>query len=263
MALGRASFALGVAGLGLLNLILRDFLPDLQPMPDWLAGRAIWASLTGLVLLMASAGIAANWRSRLAAIVMAVLFFVGVALLHLPKLIAAPGDGGAWVSAFELIALAGAALVIAAESPHEPRFERRWNGFIDGLAIPGLTCFGLSSAVFGTVHVIYAKFLASMIPAWIPGSLAWSYLIGTARVAAGVSIVTRVKARLAAMLLALMYGTWVLILHVPRVAAEPVNPAEWSFMFLAVAFCGGAWVIAVSWPGSALHPRVVDAPRAD
>ncbi|HEV7376874.1 MAG TPA: hypothetical protein VGN95_19315 [Pyrinomonadaceae bacterium] len=74
----------------------------------------------------------------------------------------------------------------------------------------------------------------------------WPYLTGTAFIAAGLSIMTKVKARLAATLLGVMFGAWVIILHAPRVAAKLRDKEEWTSLLVATAMCGGAWLLVGS-----------------
>jgi hypothetical protein len=203
----------------------------------------VYAIAVGIVVVLASTAIFAGMRSRLAALVLAALLCLGF-VASLPTLIAAPRNGGAWVSAFELVALAGLALVVAGAAPAAASLSRDFNRLIDRAKAPGIACFGLASVIFGVVHFFYAQALAQLIPAWIPGALAWTYGVGALRVAGGLSLLTRVTVRLAASLMALMYGSWTLLLHVPRVAANSSSAVEWTLLLLAVAFCGGAWSIA-------------------
>lgn len=109
---------------------------------------------------------------------------------------------------------------------------------------------------FLCVLLLHIPKLAAMVPSWIPGRLFWAYLTGVAHIAAGLSILTTIKARrLAATLLASMIGLWVLILHIPKVVVSPGNLKEWSGAFIALAICGGALLIAgslrkkASWSG--------------
>jgi hypothetical protein len=41
-----------------------------------------------------------------------------------------------------------------------------------------------------------------------------------------------------------MFGSWVLIVHAPRVLRDSHNPSEWSSMLIALGMCGGALLIA-------------------
>jgi hypothetical protein len=74
----------------------------------------------------------------------------------------------------------------------------------------------------------------------------WAYFTGVAHIAAGVGILFKVKARLAATLLGIMFALWVLIEHSPRVAADPAFRPGWTSLFIALATCGGAWIVAGS-----------------
>jgi hypothetical protein len=61
---------------------------------------------------------------------------------------------------------------------------------------------------------------------------------------------------LGAVCLGLMFGIWVLTLHLPRVLGiygipgAPQNPNEWSSLFIATAFWGGLWALASNQKGS-------------
>src|SRR6202012_4521095 len=69
--------------------------------------------------------------------------------------------------------------------------------------------FGHCLLVFGVSHFVYAKFTASMVPAWLPPSqLAWAYATGAAQIAAGLAMLTGIQARLASILLTVMYAAF-------------------------------------------------------
>jgi len=68
-----------------------------------------------------------------------------------------------------------------------------------------------------------------------------------AHCAAGLAILTGVLARLAAKLFAIMITSWVIILHIPRVAAALHDRHEWTTLFIAVSLSGAAWVLADSF----------------
>ena len=114
---------------------------------------------------------------------------------------------------------------------------------------PGLAWtvfYGVPLIVFGIQHFLYAQFISTLIPVWIPRRLFWAYFVGTAFIAAAVSIATKGQARLAAILLGAMFLSWVIIVHAPRVAAHLRNGNEWTSAFIALAMCGGAWIVAGS-----------------
>jgi uncharacterized membrane protein YphA (DoxX/SURF4 family) len=98
--------------------------------------------------------------------------------------------------------------------------------------------------VFGAQHFMYAGFIATLIPAWIPVHLFWVYLTGTGMIVAGFSIATGILASLASMSMGLMFLLWFLLLHAPRVAASPRNGDEWTSAFVALAVSGGSFLLA-------------------
>ena len=114
--------------------------------------------------------------------------------------------------------------------------------------------FGVSLLAFGSFHFVYHGYIESVVPAWIPAHAFWTYGIGCALLAAGLAILTGIKARLAATMLAIMFGSWVFIEHAPRVAASPSNADEWSSLIIALACCGASWIVRESLAPDAADP---------
>lgn len=110
----------------------------------------------------------------------------------------------------------------------------------------GRVLLGFSLAVFGADHLIGLSFHASFVPWWLPWHTFWAALFGVAFFAAAVSITFRVLERWGAAGLGLMFGAWVLTLHLPRVLGYLQGSGlrdadEWSSMLIAMAFWGGSW----------------------
>jgi hypothetical protein len=74
----------------------------------------------------------------------------------------------------------------------------------------------------------------------------WIYFTGSALIGSGIAIILKIKLRVIAALLGTMIFIWVVILHIPKVIASPVtdNEGEVTSAFLALAYCGIAFVIA-------------------
>jgi uncharacterized membrane protein YphA (DoxX/SURF4 family) len=111
----------------------------------------------------------------------------------------------------------------------------------------GRFLFPFSMIVFGAQHFMYAAFIATLIPPWIPAHLFWVYFTGTGFIVAGLSIATGIFAPLASMGLALMFLLWFLLLHAPRVVASPRNGNEWTSAFVALALSGGSLILAAAF----------------
>jgi len=116
----------------------------------------------------------------------------------------------------------------------------------------GRVFVAISLAVFGVQHFIYGGFVATLVPAWMPGRLFWAYFVGVAFVAAAIGILTKIFARPAATMLGVMFFLFVVLLHIPRIVDNSSNGNEWTSGFVALAMCGGAWILATAAP---LHER--------
>ena len=228
--LGRVLFAVAMAGFGI-QFLVHGFLAGPAPGPPWSPGRPFWAYITTAVLLAASVCIAMGKKRHWAALPLALLLLLRALVVFVPRLLANIHDPGPWTSGSELLALCGAALVLA------------------GVKKLGRILFAASLVVFGVQHFLYARFIATLVPAWIPAGLFWAYFVGVAFLCAAISIAAQKLARFSAILLGLMFFLWVLIVHVPRVAAAPHNGNEWTSLLVALAMSGGALLVTGSVKG--------------
>jgi uncharacterized membrane protein len=106
----------------------------------------------------------------------------------------------------------------------------------------------ISLVVFGVQHFIYGGFVATLVPAFMPGRLFWAYFVGVAFVGAATGLLTRMLARPAATMLGVMFFLFVLLLHIPRIVGNSHDGNEWTSGFVALAMCGGAWILASAAP---------------
>jgi uncharacterized membrane protein YphA (DoxX/SURF4 family) len=105
--------------------------------------------------------------------------------------------------------------------------------------------FGLCLLVFGISHFVYLKFTVAMVPGWIPPSQTfWAYATGAAQFAAGMAVLSGVRAQLAAMLLTTMYVGFGLLVHLPAVIRDPHNRMSWSENDVNLVLVGAAWCLA-------------------
>jgi len=115
---------------------------------------------------------------------------------------------------------------------------------VDRIISPGRIFIAISLVVFAIQHFLYANFVATLVPAWIPGRLFWAYFVGVAFVAAAIGAVVPKMTRPAGILLGILFLLFVVTLHIPRIAAHPRDGNEWTSGFVALAMCGGAWILA-------------------
>jgi uncharacterized membrane protein YphA (DoxX/SURF4 family) len=227
----RSLYGLGAVGLGSLGLAVGDFALQWQPVPKDIAFRTELAWLSAALLIVG--GLATIWRrtSALGSLGLGVMYGLWVVVLHLPVALADASQIASWNAVAEALALSLGGLVGWAATARPD------------LAPIGRRLFGLCPVIFGLAHFGYAKFTASMVPAWLPAPLVWAYLTGAGHMAGGLALIAGVQARLAATLLAAMYATFALILHLPRVIAAPDSQIEWTMLLIATSLAAAAWMV--------------------
>jgi len=115
----------------------------------------------------------------------------------------------------------------------------------------------ISLVIFGIQHFLYGGFVAGLVPAFMPGHLFWAYFVGVAFFAAAAGILYEKMARPAATMLGVMFFLFVVLLHIPRIVTHSRDGNEWTSGFVALAMCGGAWVLASASP---LYEREIADP---
>jgi uncharacterized membrane protein len=235
--LGRILFAVAITAFGIQYFVYASRGSGLGP--PFTPENHQLAYLAGVVCLLAGAALMTRMQAQLAAIILATAFLLRAVLYYGPKLVAALHNPGPWTSGSELLALGGASFVLASilargQSGNSSR----------ALFLAGRILIAGSLVVFGVQHFLYAQFIATLIPKWIPGALFWAYFVGGAFVGSALAIASGKLAALAATLLGTMFGLWVLILHAPRVATTLHNGNEWTSLLVALAMSGSSFLIA-------------------
>ncbi len=150
---------------------------------------------------------------------------------------------GAWTDALKLLALSGGALIVARAFPGNAN-----TGFMNALyktSFLGRYFFGLMLLLFGIDHFLYTEFVKTLVPAWIPGALFWTYVAGIALMGAGLSFITNIKRKPVALLAGIMLFLWLIILHIPRAVIMDTlkDPNEIVSVCECLAFSGMAFLL--------------------
>jgi uncharacterized membrane protein len=241
---GRLLFALSMLAFGIEHFVQARFGAGLGP--PFILGRPLWLCFMGAILLLTGASLPAPRQARAGATLLGVVFLLYGLGFYAPKLVANLHDPGPWTSLFEVLALCGAAFALAGNLPTEwPQSVSRESSE-DMTSIVGRGLFAAALVVFAVQHFMYAKFVATLVPAWIPAHLFWAWFVGAAFLASAIAIATKIQIRLAGTSLGTMFLLWVLLLHAPRVIAASHNGNEWTSMLIALAMSGASWIIAAA-----------------
>jgi uncharacterized membrane protein len=127
---------------------------------------------------------------------------------------------------------------------------RRARG-IDKLTAFGPLLFGIAMAVFGADHFIAAKFVAAIVPSWIPWHLFWAYFVGVALIVGALSFATTIQWRLAAGSYALMFLIFELTMHIPNLIAVPDSKPRIILLLRDLPFLAAGLAFALANSGEA------------
>lgn len=129
--------------------------------------------------------------------------------------------------------------------------RRDWQkarGF-DKLIIFGPLFYAAPLAAFGTEHFTLMKDVASLVPAWIPWHVFWTCFVGACFIAAGLSMVTGIQARLSSSLLAFNFFLFVVLMDAPAWAQIPRDRFALALVLRELSFSGGPLALAASLTG--------------
>lgn len=207
--------------------------------PPWIVRAPVLTGIIGLIVAAVGLSIFTRYKAHVGGDLLACVLIVYVLGIFVPRLLVTPRSPGLWSGIGELLCMAGAALVAAATDSSETVSATAGNSPVNLIAV-GRILYGAPLIIFGVQHLMYARFVATLVPAWIPARLFWACFVGVAFFAASLSIITRVQGGLAAALLGLMFFSWVLIVHAPRIILARNNANEWTSGLVALAMSGGA-----------------------
>jgi uncharacterized membrane protein len=239
--IGWRVYGLGVVALGLVDLAFGNF-DSGQPVPKDFPFRTLLAYAAAAFLLVTGAAI--EWRRATASgaaaltiyytLVVAILMNGRVALAHSTEFGAYSGI------AYQLAVAAGALIIYASTAKIDEERAAR-------LKHVGRVTFAVCAVLFGAAHFVYMNMTAPLVPQWLPPSQEfWGYATGVAHIAGGVAILTGIHARLAAILLTIMYASFTPLVHLPLLLADASKQFTWSENALNIILAGVAWVVADS-----------------
>jgi uncharacterized membrane protein len=242
--IGRYFYGAGLAGIGILQFIYGSFRPMLLPYwPESLPAQNIFAYLIGAVLIVSGIMIALSKKAGKLCLSLGILFLLFFCFHVLYQLFLGkdPFEPASWTNPLKALAFAGGAFIMTGTFQGES--HRHQKSFI----LAGRIFFSIMLIVFGIDHFLYAKFVAMLVPRWIPFPVFWTYFSAVALIGSGLCLLFRIRVGAAGLLCGAMLFLWLLVLHIPRAIAYPnLNEGnEITSAFQALAFSGIALVL--SW----------------
>ena len=228
-------YALGAILLGAVSIWFHDFAMQWQAVPADFPLRVPLAYISGVVLIVGGAALLSTMFARQGAMLLAGAYGVWLLIMHGPLVVAKPDDLGTWNGIAEVVFMIAGAFTLYAAAAGQLSSK-----FAHGVCVAA----GLSALVFGATHFRYVEFVANLVPAWLPPSqIFWAFATGVAHLAAGLALLSGIRASLGATLLAIMMALFVLFVHIPRVIASPDEHLEWVMLGVALSLSGSAWAI--------------------
>jgi uncharacterized membrane protein len=259
MRLGIYVFALASIAAGIFDLIWREFEPAHQPVQafgDHIPGITLMAFIGAICLIAGGLALFTSRFARSGCVVLGTLYFL-FGLCYLPRFYTAPRILGYTVPLFiglvagmgmHFILTAAAALIYSSTPTRDFSWSKilriaRW-------------VFGISSILFGLVHILSSETVTPLIPHWMPlNPKFWSFFTGIAFVLAGLAILARILDVLAARLLSLMLLVFSAIVLVPLVLTAPHNHVSWGANAYNLTAVAAVWIFAASIDATPTQPE--------
>ena len=241
--LGQPVFLVACIGLGLVELFFHKALAQLHPWGSDSIAIVSGASLTALALWLL-----VRPSSRIAAFALAGHWTLALVFTILAAA-KAPPNALNWVPVSETAVFVLASLASSNKS---------------GLPLTRMTDlrrpFAVTLIFYGLVHIFQRALIAGLIPRWIAGAEIWPWFTGSVMVAAGIALLAGRAVKLASLAIAAMFASWILVVHLGRIAGDPANSFEWSFALTALGLTGVALLAMKSrTPVASAEPTVAQA----
>jgi uncharacterized membrane protein len=250
--IGTVFYAVALIAWGSQHFLLHDFVAGRPPAWPGVAGKDIFAYCSGLLLIVT--GVAAIARVKVAALLLAlsgfmVLLWAGTQNVFL--LLTTLDYGALLTSTNKSLTIGFGAILMASvlNANKDHTTQTNVDRSVEKLAPLAQYFTGFFLLASGVQHFLFADFVKFLIPGWIPGEVFWTYFSAVALIAAGLGLITGVKAMLAATLSSYMIFVWVLLLHLPRALGTDGNANEWTAVFEALAVSGILFTISIQLRG--------------
>jgi uncharacterized membrane protein YphA (DoxX/SURF4 family) len=220
-------------------------------VPQWIPGHIFWAYFVGICLVAAGLSLATGIQARLAAGLLALMFFLFVVLMDAPGWLHHPGDRFITALMLREVSFCGGPLgFFVSLTPSVQTNARVRSTFLTiarlFIAIPIL--FYSFEQFLHADHVPGIP-LELVTPTWIPAHLFWTYLTAAVYAVFGPLLLIGWKPRLSAAVLGAIILLGILAVYVPLGIVERASldlglnyPAD------TLMYCGTVLLLALAMP---------------
>lgn len=249
---GPVFYAAPLAVFGAEHLAGANFLA--QIVPAWVPGHLFWAYFVGFCLVAAALTLVFSKCLGWSAPLLAVMFCLFVAMIHLPNVVKNPSNRILWAVAVRDLSFGAGALALAA-AQRVPASEP-WLA-IARFYIAAVLIF------FGAEQVLHPEFapgvpLPKVTPDWFPVHTLLGYFAGIITLAGGALLLIGKHARSAAAWVGLLFTVLTFLLYVP-ILTTATKPSEMNeginYVADTLLFAGALLLLAAAMPKSDPTPK--------
>ena len=179
-------------------------------VPDWIPARLFWAYFVGFALLAAALSLTFKKYLRWSTLLLAIMFFVFVASIHIPNVVTHFTERAFWTVTLRDFGFATGILTFAASLRKK-----------DTLTSIGRLCFAVPVLFFGVEYLLHPLTasgvpLAKLTPAWVPFPPAMGLIsTGAILLVGGTALLLGKKSRRAATAIGLIMTVATVVLYLP------------------------------------------------
>jgi len=218
-------------------------------VPGWIPWHVFFTYFVGCCLIAASLSLVTGIQTRLAATLLALNFFLFVALMDVPAWLQNPRDRIALTLALRELAFSGGPLALAAllTVPSNPRRAQIMATIARYFIAVPVLFYSFEQFLHGPL--VPAVPLARATPDYIYGHSIWTYLCAVVYAIGGILLLIGKKTRAAATLVGLSVFFVELVVYVPIAVVDRARvDLGLNYLFDTLMFCGAVLLLAGAMP---------------
>jgi uncharacterized membrane protein YphA (DoxX/SURF4 family) len=247
---GPLFYAAPIAAFGTEHYTLTKEIASL--VPGWIPWHMFWAYFVGTCFFAAALSLVTGIQSRVAASLLALNFFLFVALMD------APFWAQNWQNRFAAalmlreLSFAAGPLALAANLGEHPSERVRQIFATIARYVIAITVLFYAFEQFLHADYVPGLPLDRLTPAWIPARMLWTYLNAVAYAAAGIPLLLRKKTRAAATWIGLTVLFVIVVVYLPIAVVDRASLDNGlNYFFDTLMFCGTVLLLAGGMPREA------------